>query len=215
MDSFISLFQKGGYSIPIILAFGFIILLIISERLFHFHRSQINIREFLNGIFNVLQQGNILEAISICDETPGPVASMIRSILHHYDQDEMEMRRAAEESGLEEISRLEQYLNLLASLTHIVMLLGLWGTVIGMITLFQDMESKGVFFDLKTMSTGVWQALLSTAVGLSIAIFSHSFYNYFISRIQIMGIDIQKASREIIYYLKQHQASIKQSTQKR
>ena len=111
------------------------------------------------------------------------------------------MQQAVEEAGLAEIPRLEKFLNALATVAYITPLLGLLGTVIGMITLFQGMEHAGTFVDTKSLAVGIWQALLSTAAGLTIAIPAYGFYNYFVGRIDSIVVEMEKASSEMIYFL--------------
>ena len=208
MTLFQELLVKGGPITWLIFALGLISLIMIFERLLHFHRVQINVPEFMRGVINVLKRRNIVEAISICDETPGPVAQLLRAAILRSNRGDAAMHRAVEESGLAEIPRLEKFLKALATISYITPLLGLLGTVIGMITLFQSMEQAGTFVDTKTLAAGIWQALLSTAAGLAIAIPSYGFYNYFIGRIDNIIVEMEKASSEIINFLVENDIKI-------
>ena len=201
MSLFLELLMKGGPITWLIFILGLISLVMILERIFHFHRAQINVPEFMRGVINVLKRNNTIEAISICDETPGPVAQMLRAAILRSGKDEKAMRQAVQEAGLAEIPRLEKCLKALATIAYITPLLGLLGTVIGMITLFQSMEQSGTFIDTRSLAAGIWQALLSTAAGLTIAIPSYGFYNYFIGRIDSIIVEMEKASSEMIYFL--------------
>ena len=201
MSLFLELLIKGGPITWLIFGLGLIALIMILERLFHFHRAQINVPEFMRGVINVLKRNNTVEAISICDETPGPVAQMLRAAILRCGKGEKAMRQAVHEAGLAEIPRMEKCLKGLATIAYLTPLLGLLGTVIGMITLFQSMEQSGTFVDTKSLAEGIWQALLSTAAGLTIAIPTYGFYNYFIGRIDSLIVEMEKASSEMIYFL--------------
>ena len=201
MSLFLELLMKGGPITLLIFVLGLISFIMILERIFHFHRAQINVPEFMRGVINVLKRNNTIEAISICDETPGPVAQLLRAAILRCGKGEKAMNQAVQEVGLAEIPRLEKCLKALATIAYIAPLLGLLGTVIGMITLFQSMEQSGTFVDTKSLAAGIWQALLSTAAGLTIAIPSYGFYNYFIGRIDSIIVEMEKASSEMIYFL--------------
>lgn len=198
------LLKQGGPITWVIALFGILSLLIIAERALHLHRAQINVPEFLRGILNILKRGNVLEAISICDDTPGPVARVVRAPLMHCAESERAQQQAVREAGLSEIPRLEKRLKLLLALAYLAPLLGLLGTVGGMIELFQRMETTGTFFKIEEISGSVWTALLSTAAGLVVAIPSLGFYNHFRAQVDMIVLDMEKAASEILFYLSEH-----------
>ncbi len=191
----------GGIVIVFIIICSVLALFIIVERLLHLHRAQINVPEFLRGLTNVLKRNNVVEAIAICDETPGPVAHVLRAAILRCDQDESSLRHAVEEASLSEVPRLEKNLKVLATIAHITPLLGLLGTVLGMIGLFQTMEQAGPLVDTSLLAQHIWQALLTTATGLTVAIPAHAFYNLLVSKISGLCLDMDKAASEIIYFL--------------
>ncbi len=204
MSVVLKLLIQGGPVSWIIFVLAFISFFIIFERAFHLHRAQIDVREFLRGVINVLRRGNVLEAISICDDTPGPVAHVIRSAITRCDRSRDQMERSVEETCLSEIPRLERNMKPLIAIAHLAPLLGLLGTVIGMITLFQNMEASGSFIETKQLAEGIWQGLLTTALGLVVGIIAYGFYQYFVSKIERILLDMEKASAEIIYFLVEH-----------
>lgn len=201
MSVFLELLLKGKAITWIIFFLGLISLIVIIERILHFHRAQINVPEFMRGVVNVLKRHNPIEAITICEETPGPVAQILRAAILRAGKGEKAMRRAVQEAGLSEIPRLERSLKFLETIAHLAPLMGLLGTVVGMISIFQSMEHAGTFVDTKTLAAGIWQALLSTAAGLTVAIPAHGFYNYFLGRIDGFVLDMEKASSELIHFL--------------
>ena len=115
------------------------------ERALYCHRSQINSAEFLSGVRTVIKRGNIVEAISICDATPGPVARLVKAAILHREYGRERVREAVEEAGLIEVPRLEEKLNLLATIAQISPLLGLFGTIVGFIHVFMCFQEAGLY----------------------------------------------------------------------
>src|SRR5215471_2295345 len=166
----------GPTSIPmlwLILFAGAVAIVVFIERFLHCHRAQINSTEFLNGVRNVLRRNNVVEAIAICDATHGPVARLVKTAILSRDHGRERVREAIEEAGLVEVPRLEERLNLLATIAQIAPLLGLLGTVLGFIEVFSKMRGAGLLANVETLSSGVWQALICSAAGLAVAIPAH------------------------------------------
>src|SRR5436190_16901581 len=135
---------NGGPVLWIILFASAVALVVFIERFLHCHRAQINSLEFLSGVRNVLKRDNVVEAISICDATPGPVARLVKTAILNRDQGRERVREALEEAGLAEVPRLEEKLNLLATIAQLAPLLGLLGTVLGLMKTFIYMKNQGL-----------------------------------------------------------------------
>ena len=138
-----NLITQGGLMIWVLLAASCFAILVFVERLLHYHRAQINSMEFLNGVRNVLKRDNVVEALSICDATPGPVARLVKVAVLSRERGREGVREALEEAGLMEVPRLEEKLNTLATLAQIAPLLGLLGTVLGFIKIFAALQQIG------------------------------------------------------------------------
>ena len=121
-----------------------IAIVVFIERALFCHQSQINSAEFLNGVRNVLKRDNVVEAVSICDATPGPVARIVKAAILNRERGRERVREAVEEAGLMEVPRLEDKLNLLATIAQIAPLLGLLGTILGFIRV---MTQRGIYSD--------------------------------------------------------------------
>jgi biopolymer transport protein ExbB len=146
----------------------------------------------------VLRRDNVVEAISICDATPGPVARLVKTAILNRDHGRERIREAVEEAGLIEVPRLEEKLTLLATIAQLAPLLGLFGTVLGFIQIFQQMQQAGVYANVGSFSRGVWQALICSAAGLAIAIPVHAGYNFLVSRVNSIVLDMERAAAEIV-----------------
>jgi biopolymer transport protein ExbB len=168
------------------------------QRVLHYHRAQINSMEFLNGVRNVLKRENVVEALSICDATPGPVARLVKVAILNREKGREGVREALEEAGLVEVPPLEDKLNLLATIAQITPLMGLLGTVLGFIKIFTTLQNSQTLANLQDVSGGVWEALICTAAGLAVAIPCYAAYNYLVSRVNAIVLDMEKAATEIV-----------------
>jgi biopolymer transport protein ExbB len=193
-----TLLANGGPVIWLILIAAAIAIAVFIERALHCHRAQINSTEFLNGVRNVLKRDNVVEAISICDATPGPVARLVKTAILNRDKGRERVREAVEEAGLTEVPLLEEKINLLATIAQIAPLLGLLGTIVGFMEIFSQMQEAGLYAHIEQLSHGIWRALICAAAGIAVAIFSHAGYNYLVSRINKIVLDMERASGEIV-----------------
>lgn len=188
----------GGPMIWVILFASAVAITVFIERVLHYHRAQINSMEFLNGVRNVLKRDNVVEAISICDATPGPVARLVKVAILNRERGREGVREALEEAGLVEVPPLEEKLNLLATIAQIAPLLGLLGTALGFIRVFGKLQSQGALASVQQMSGGIWEALICTAAGLAVAVPCYAAYNYLVSRVNAIVLDMEKAATEIV-----------------
>ncbi|MEW6305620.1 MAG: MotA/TolQ/ExbB proton channel family protein [Verrucomicrobiota bacterium] len=192
------LLTHGGPVMWLLLLTSTVAIVVFIERILHYHRAQINSTEFLIGVRNVLKRDNVVEAISICEATPGPVARLVKSAILSRDRGREAVRESLEETGLMEVPRLEEKLNLLATIAQIAPLMGLLGTALGFIRVFSVIESEGQYATAGLLAGGVWEALICTAAGLAVAIFAYAAYNYLVSRVNAIVLDMEKASTEIL-----------------
>ena len=188
---------NGGPMIWLILLAGATAVVVFAERVLHYHRAQINSMEFLNGVRNVLKRDNLVEALSICEATPGPVARLVKVAILNRDRGRDGVREALEETGLVEVPPLEARLNVLATIAQIAPLMGLLGTVFGFIRIFTTLQTGTAVPTMQALSGGIWQALIGTAAGLAVAIPCYAGYNYLVSRVNAIVLDMERAATEI------------------
>ena len=193
-----TLLGNGGPVIWLILIAAATAAVVFTERALFCHRSQINSAEFLNGVRTVVKRGNIVEAIAICDATAGPVARLVKAAILARDLGRDRVSEAVEEAGLTEVPRLEEKLNLLATIAQIAPLLGLFGTMVGFISVFGHVEEKGLYANIEYLSHGIWQALICGTAGIAVAIPAHAGYNYLVSRVNKIVLDMERAAAEIV-----------------
>lgn len=177
--------------------------IIFLQRLFHLHRAQIKTTDFIRGIFNIVSRGNIVEAVSQCEETPGPVAQMVRMAILEREQGSERVRQVMKEVGLAEIPRLERNLSLLKTLGQIAPLAGLLGTVLGMMQVLASAALQAPQVYAGDLDVGLWQALLTTAAGLAAGIAIHAGHNLLVSRVESILIDMERVFGEVMMMVTQ------------
>src|SRR5580658_8841589 len=150
-----SFLVNGGPMLWVILVASAVAIVVFIERALHCHRAQINSAEFLNGVRTVLKRDNVVEALSICDATPGPVARIVKTAILNRDHGRERVRESLEEAGLAEVPRLEEKLSLLATIAQLSPPLGLLGTVLGLIKVFEKLQVLGLNAGIGDLSHGV------------------------------------------------------------
>lgn len=190
--------EMGGPLMYPILLCSILFIAILIERLYHYHRAKIDADQFLSGIRNILNDRNIEEAVSICEKTPGPVAHIIKAGILKHGCPKEEIKESIENAGLYEIPRLEKNLSVLATVAHIAPLLGLLGTVMGMISAFQKIQSEGGRVIPADLAGGIWVALITTAAGLTVAIPAYVAYNYLVRRVNSFVLDMERTATELV-----------------
>jgi len=203
---------KGGpIMYPIILC-SIIALAIVIERVFHLYRANIDTKKFMDEIANKLRRNKIMESIEMCENTPGPIAHILKAGILKHDRPKEEIKETIEEAGLYEVPRLEKNLPVLSTIAHITPLLGLLGTVCGMVRCFQVIQEKSVSLHPVSpgdLAGGIWQALITTVVGLSIAIPTYVAYNYLVNKVDGFVLDMERSATDLINILTQRGSDLR------
>jgi len=126
-----------------ILVCSIIAIAVFAERLFYFHRATIHVGEFLKGLSNLIRRRNFAEALHESAGTPGPVARVIHAAIIRHDAPRAELRDIVQEAAQLEVPKLERFLGVLAAFAYEAPLLGLLGTVTGMIDAFGTLSANG------------------------------------------------------------------------
>jgi biopolymer transport protein ExbB len=197
----LELFMRGGVVVWTILGMGLLAFGVFIERALHLHRARIRSEDFLKGIYNILTRKNISEAVAICEETPGPVAHIAKTAILHRDYDAADLRTAVDDAGVSEISRMERRLVVVASVAQLAPLMGLLGTVLGMVELMIVLQNQVIVQSADIMG-GMLKALIATGAGLCVAIPCHAAFNLLIVKIDRIVLDMEKASSEIVAFIK-------------
>lgn len=196
--------QKGGSVMYLIIILSIIALGIVIERIYNFNRARIDSQKFMDQIINNLKRNKIIEAIEMCSQAPGPIAHIIKAGILKHDRSKPEIKEAVDEAAQLEIPRLEKHLPILATIAHIAPLLGLLGTVNGMIKAFQIIQQKAFTMtpvNPGDLSGGIWESLLATLAGLSVAIPTYVAYNYLINQVDTLVFDMERSATDLVNLL--------------
>ncbi|MBV9008060.1 MAG: MotA/TolQ/ExbB proton channel family protein [Verrucomicrobia bacterium] len=193
--------QKGGLLMWPILICSIISIAVFAERLFYLHRASIHVGEFLKGLANLIRRRNFAEALHESAGTPGPVARVIHAAIIRHDLPRAELREIVQEAAQLEVPKLERFLGVLATLAYLAPLLGLLGTVAGMIESFGVIAANGGYATVTELSGGIYKSLLTTAAGLVVAAPTFVAYSYLSSRVNMMMHDMERAGIEIVHLL--------------
>lgn len=192
--------QWGGPVFWVILACGTLAFGVFIERALHLHRARIKSEDFLKGIFNILRRPNVAEALTICDETPGPVAYLAKTAILHRNGRRDELKSALDDGSLSEISRMERRLVVIATVGQIAPLLGLLGTVIGMMESLLVMNEQAPLVHSADIIQGMLRALTTTAAGLTVAVPCYAAFNLLVIKIDRIVLDMERASSELLAF---------------
>jgi biopolymer transport protein ExbB len=196
--TFMQYMRDGGPIMWPLLALSVVALAFIIERFFALRRARINVNEFLAKIRKALVVNHsVREAIKICEQYRGPVASIMKAGLLKYGQPKEDIEKTIENAALYEMGRLERGLVVLATVANVAPLLGFLGTVTGMINSFEALMEQGLS-NPGLVAGGIAQALITTAAGLTVAIPVQIAYNYFMSRINRFVRDIETATNMLL-----------------
>lgn len=154
-------------------------------------------RQILKDVDELLTQRRVREAMELTRDTDAPAANILYAGLERHEEGTERIMKAIENQGLIEMSKLEKGLVVLATLTNVAPLLGFLGTVIGMIIAFQSIEAAGEV-EATLVAGGIKVALLTTAIGLMIAIPVSIGHNYFVARIDSLVIDMEESAQKMV-----------------
>jgi biopolymer transport protein ExbB len=194
-----SLLSSAGPMAWVLLLLALVLLVVFLERALYLHRGQIRSTAFLGGIKNILAKRRLVEALTVCEETPGPVAAVVKAALLHADEGPDAMRFHVQEAAVVELPALERRIGAIGAIAQVAPLVGLLGTVLGMVTTFAAFQRD--YATASVLARGMWQALLCTAGGLMLAIPAHLALHFLNGRVRAIVRDMEWSGNEIMKYL--------------
>lgn len=203
--NYLGTIYKGGFIVPILLTMFFTVLVFVIERFITLRqaRGTGNVDSFVRAIKGFLDRGDMSGAMAACDKQKGAVANVVRAGLTKFgemtnttgmekDEKVIAIQKEVEEATTLELPMLEKNLNILATLASVATLVGLFGTVLGMIRAFASLANAGAP-DSTALATGISEALINTALGIGTSALAIVFYNFFTSRIDALTYRIDEA----------------------
>lgn len=200
-----TLIQKGGPLMYLILFCSVVSFGVIIERLIVLNRAKIDFSAFMNKVVDAIRRNRLMEAIETCDRTKSPLGTIIKAGILKQSSSRQEIKEAMQEAALSEVPKLEKNLNILATLAHVTPLLGLLGTVTGMVQAFQVIQEKAGALNPVSpgdLAGGIWEALLTTVGGLGVAIPTLVAYNFLVTKVDNFVINIERSATELVQILK-------------
>lgn len=200
-DIFFFLAKGGVMMIPLIFS-SILAVAIILERTFQLRRKKIISPNLLRMIDSIRESKDIDMTLTVCNQTSSPFTNVMKVCLDNYRIERNELKELMEDQGRQEARILERGLGALETIASVAPLMGLLGTVIGMIKVFNVISQVGVG-QASALSGGISEALITTVVGLSIGIPTLIAYNYFMHKSENMVLDIEKYSTILTQKIKQ------------
>jgi biopolymer transport protein ExbB len=195
---FVSLIIKGGpIMIPIILG-SIVALAIILERLWILWRIRLNVHQFAQEIFLYLERGQLQKALERCERVRHPIADIFRLGILNRTQKREEMESMLEREGDEQVQYMERYLGALIIIIGVEPMMGFLGTIVGLIRAFMAWEQMGSNITVNALAAGIYQAMITTAAGLSIAIPAYIFYHLIVGKIKSHAQEMTYYGNELI-----------------
>lgn len=190
--------EQGGPFAYVLALLAFVSLLLIFERIFFFQRVKISVGDLLLGLANHVRKGAFAEALHEAARAPGPTARVAHAILMRKNLPRQDLRDVAKEAGQLEVPRMERNLRALYGIALVAPLVGMLGTVTGLTKTFMEVNKEKGFASAAEMSGGVYESLVTTALGLSIAIPVYLFYLFFYGRVKRMVHRIERTGVEMV-----------------
>jgi biopolymer transport protein ExbB len=194
----LDLFLKGGPLMWPILFCSLVSVTIILERYYYFYRLRGRVPNICPRVKVFLKEGREDEALKLCDQDAGPVARILAISMHIRNKPSEEREKLISRAGSKIVRQMEKYLRALAVIVNTATLLGLLGTVTGMIKAFMKIQELGGRVDASVLAGGIWEALITTAAGLFVAIPTMIFYHYFESKVDNIGASMKEAAAEFL-----------------
>jgi biopolymer transport protein ExbB len=192
--------HKGGPLMYVLALCSVIGLAFVFERFISLRRSRVIPNAFVKRFLEQVRDGSLdhERALAVCAENPSPISEVFTSAVRKWGRSAMELEQAVMDAGERVANELRKYLRVFAALHIIGPLLGLLGTVFGMITAFNAVATSEALGRPQLLAQGISQALLNTAFGLAIAIPAQSFYFYFVSRVDRLIMAMDALGQELV-----------------
>lgn len=190
--------DQGGPFVWVLLALSFAGMMIVLEKIIFFQRTKIHVGDLMLGLANHVRKGAHGEALRESARAPGSVARVAHAALMRHHLPRADLRDITKEAGQLEVPRIEKNLRGLYTVALIAPLIGMLGTVDGLIETFVDMSNSSSQNSNTDMAKGIYKALITTGLGLLVAVPSYLFYLYFVGRAKRLVHRIERGAIEIV-----------------
>lgn len=203
-----NLMSEGGVLLLVILMMTVVAAMVFLDRLLRLRKIAIDYQDFLQGVFTVLDKGNITEALAICEEAPGPIAAIVSEAIIQRNAPSENLREILAATAQSEISRLERRILLLSLFAYLMPLVGLIGTLCGAYELLMNIDQAMPLITLSTLSAPLAKALITTIAGLVSAGACYTMHHILLTRIDTLVLDVDTTAALTLNHLQQHKELI-------
>ncbi len=194
----LDLFLRGGWVMWPILFGSIVAVAITLERLYMLRKERIVPTGFYGRIEKLVNDGRIEHALAACRENTSALAQVLAAALRNVGNPRELMREAVEMAGRAEVANMQRYVSTLSIISQVETLMGLFGTVLGLIEAFRQIEATETMGSPAVVAAGVWVALLTTAAGLLVAIPAFLAYHYFFGRVRRLTLAMEERAFHIV-----------------
>lgn len=205
MSELFEFLQQGGVLMIPILVFSVVALAVFVERAMTLRGPRIVPNDFVQLIRGKVKSGQVAEALTLCEGNQSTISVVVASGLRHAGESRDVIKEAFEEVGRVEVSHLGRFVEVLGTIAAVSPLLGLLGTVVGMIDVFRTVVAEvgdvAGPVNPASLANGIWAALLTTAAGLSVAIPAYLGYRYLLARLDRIALEMEEVSLDLLELL--------------
>lgn len=196
--SLVDMAVKGGWIMIVLLILSVFAVYIFSKKAVMIHKASRVDRNFSLEVRNLIHDGKIKQATELCQNTNSPVARLYEKGIERIGRPLQDIQTAVENTGNVEVARLEKGLPMLATIAGGAPMIGFLGTVTGMIRAFFDMANAGNNIDISLLSSGIYEAMVTTVGGLLVGIVAYFGYNWITSKISDVVFSLENATVEFM-----------------
>ncbi|MCS6927096.1 MAG: MotA/TolQ/ExbB proton channel family protein [Candidatus Binatia bacterium] len=189
---------KGGPVMVLIVALSVIALTLILAKFWEFWRFRVQLTKLTQRLHAQVQDGNLSIALRICREYPTALGRLFETAILHRAQERAELTRRLERLGGDVVAELESYMSTLATIIGVAPMLGFLGTIIGLIKAFMSWETMGEGITINVLAGGIYEAMITTAAGLSVAIPYYLIYNHLVTRVKVLARLAEERTEEFV-----------------
>ena len=186
---------QGGLIMYPLLVVSILCLMLFIERALFLHKGRVSGQDFLSGIKNLVDKKRLVEALTLCEDTPGPMARIVKSALLHYGESSDRIRSAIQAAAIVEIPLLERRIGTLAALARIAPLLGFLGTLIAALQALYQLESLNS--NSSEFGRLLSEALITSAFGVAIAVVATLAHHFLFGRVRALVHDFEWAGHTL------------------
>lgn len=202
-SSVLDVLVLGGWVMIPLLLLSILTFYLLIERLITIRKASSNPETITNRVREYVRNGDVNGAIAYCQQKNVPITRILQQGLERLGRPISEIQDAVQAAGKHETYDLEKRTNLLASIAGIAPMLGFFGTVLGMIKAFQEIQNLQGNVNPSVLAGGIWEALVTTAAGLLVGILALFSYNFLIGRIRRLTNDMERSATDFIDLLQE------------